>query len=64
MMASAGYDPNDSGAALERLGAFYKVPGGPFAKLAEFRRDHPFTADRVRHLRKLIAQKHLQSPEH
>lgn len=58
LMTSAGYDPNDAAAALQRLSA----PGFPtkapllVARLASFGDDHPITPDRIHHIRKLIAR--------
>ena len=56
LMTRAGYDPQDAVAALRSLGNDSGDHGaGPFARLAALRKDHPIMADRIRHLRKLIA---------
>jgi Zn-dependent protease with chaperone function len=56
LMTRAGYDPHDAPAALELLGKYGGGRGsGPMARIAAVGDDHPILADRVRHLRKLIA---------
>jgi Zn-dependent protease with chaperone function len=53
LMTCAGYDPNDAAVALRRLSRKSGVSiSGPTA-LGD---DHPITADRVHHIRKLIAR--------
>lgn len=55
-LARAGYDPQDAPAALDSLASFSGHPGtGTVARIAALGQDHPVTPDRVRHLRKLIA---------
>jgi Zn-dependent protease with chaperone function len=55
-MIRAGYKPEDAVAALERLAAYSgATASGPIARLGALGKDHPITADRVRHIRKTIA---------
>jgi predicted Zn-dependent protease len=57
LMTRAGYDPEDAVLALMRLSSYVGDTGtGPIARLAALGNDHPITADRVRHVRKLIAR--------
>ena len=57
LMTRAGYDPEDAVLALKRLSSYVGDTGtGPIARLAALGDDHPITADRVRHVRKLIAR--------
>jgi Zn-dependent protease with chaperone function len=56
LMAHAGYNPEDAATALGRLSAYEGETGaGLFARLAALGNEHPITADRIRHIRKLIA---------
>ena len=55
-MIRAGYKPEDAIAALERLAAYSgDTASGPLARLSALGKDHPITADRIRHIRKTIA---------
>lgn len=61
LMTQAGYDPEDAAAAFERLSIYLgDTSTGPLARLAALGKDHPITPDRVRHMRKLIAQQLIQ----
>lgn len=57
LMTRAGYDPEDAAAALQRLDMSGMSTAGPvlLARLAALGEDHPITADRIHHIRKLIA---------
>ena len=58
----AGYDPLDAPAALGRLAKYSGKSGaGPWAHIAVLGKDHPIMADRIRHLRKLIADQSKSS---
>ena len=64
LMTNAGYNPDDAMLALGRLSGFSGESGaGLFARLDVLRKDHPLTADRIRHIHKLIEQQHPE-PEH
>lgn len=64
LMSRAGYDPQDAPAALEMLAEHAgDHSDGVLARLGALRDDHPITADRVRHLRKLISRKSRKAAE-
>jgi Zn-dependent protease with chaperone function len=63
LMTRAGYNPADAPAALGRLSGYSSDTGaGLFGRLGALRNEHPLLADRIRHIRKLIAHKHYETP--
>lgn len=64
LMTLAGYNPEDAATALGRLSAYEGENGaGVFARLAALGNEHPITADRIRHIRKLIAHPRRKTPK-
>lgn len=64
LMTSAGYNPADAARALQRLSTkpgFSSSAPPVFARLVALGKDHPITADRIRRIRKLIAQQAAHS---
>lgn len=62
LMTHAGYDPEEAVAALDRLSGYTGDTGaGPFGRLAALRKEHPLIADRIRHIRKLIARQRSET---
>jgi Zn-dependent protease with chaperone function len=63
LMTHAGYNPENAMAALDRLSSYSGDSGaGLFGRLAALRNEHPITANRIRHLRKLIEHRRSETP--
>lgn len=61
LMTHAGYNPEDAAVALDRLSRYSgDTAAGLFGRLAALRNEHPLTATRIRHIRKLIARQHSE----